>query len=242
MTKLKKIRIFAMIPARIGSQRLKYKNLALINKKPLISYAISAAKKAKIFEKIILNSDDKIFQSISKLYNIDFYLRKKKFGSSNAKSDDLVKDFLYNNNCDVVMWINPIAPLLDFNDIKKIKKYFIQKKLNSLITTHKVNVHSLRNIKRNILKPINFKFNTKFEKTQDLKPITLMNYCVMMWRSKSFLNNMKNKGSAILHGNVGFYDLDMYKSFIVKNKFDLNLIEKLMNSNLKKKSKISLQN
>ena len=64
-----------------------------------------------------------------------------------------------------------------------------------------------------------------------------MNYCVMMWRSKSFLNNMKSKGSAILHGNVGFYDLDKYKSFIVKNKFDLNLIEKLMNSNLKKKIK-----
>ena len=151
MTKKKNLEFFAMIPARIGSQRLKYKNLALINKKPLISYAISAAKKAKIFQKVILNSDDKIFQSISKLYNIDFYLRKKKFGSSNVKSDDLVKDFLHNNNCEIVMWINPIAPLLDFNDIKKIKKYFIQKKLNSLITTHKVNVHSMKNSKGNIL-------------------------------------------------------------------------------------------
>ena len=237
MIKQKRIKIYAMIPARIGSQRLKYKNLALINKKPLISYAIDAAKKAKIFQKIILNSDHKIFESISKLYNIDFYLRKKKHGSSNAKSDDLVNDFLINNNCDIIMWINPIAPLLDFNDIKKIKKYFIKKKLNSLITTHKVNVHSMENKEKNILKPINFKFNTKFEKTQDLKPISLMNYCVMMWRAKSFINNMRNHGSAILHGKVGFYDLDMYKSFIVKNKFDLNLIENIMKSNLKRKVK-----
>lgn len=237
MTKQKRIKIYAMIPARIGSQRLKYKNLALINKKPLISYAIDAAKRAKIFKKIILNSDHRIFESISKLYKVDFYLRKKKYGSSNTKSDDLVNDFLINNNCDILMWINPIAPLLDFNDIKKIKKYFIRKNLNSLITTHKVNVHSMENIKKNILKPINFKFNTKFEKTQDLKPISLMNYCVMMWRSKSFTNNMKNYGSAILHGKVGFYDLDMYKSFIVKNKLDLNLIENIMNSNLKRKVK-----
>ena len=29
MTKLKKISIFAMIPARIGSQRLKYRNLSI---------------------------------------------------------------------------------------------------------------------------------------------------------------------------------------------------------------------
>ena len=34
-----------MIPARIGSQRLKKKNLALINKKPLIEYVIQSAKK-----------------------------------------------------------------------------------------------------------------------------------------------------------------------------------------------------
>ena len=43
-------KIVAMIPARIGSERLKKKNLALLNKKPLIYYAINAAKKSKIFK------------------------------------------------------------------------------------------------------------------------------------------------------------------------------------------------
>ena len=46
-------KIFAMIPARIGSVRLKKKNLALINKKPLIEYAIDAAMQSKIFNKIL---------------------------------------------------------------------------------------------------------------------------------------------------------------------------------------------
>ena len=46
--------IVAMIPARIGSQRLKYKNLAIIQNKPLIYYSIRASKEAKIFDKIIL--------------------------------------------------------------------------------------------------------------------------------------------------------------------------------------------
>jgi len=44
--------IVAMIPARSGSQRLKNKNLALIGNKPLIYYAINAAKKSKAFNKI----------------------------------------------------------------------------------------------------------------------------------------------------------------------------------------------
>ena len=51
-------KIFAMIPARIGSQRLKKKNLALINKKPLIEYVIDSAKKTKFFDEIYINSDD----------------------------------------------------------------------------------------------------------------------------------------------------------------------------------------
>ena len=234
---IKKPKIIAMIPARVGSERLKFKNLAILKGKPLISYAINVSKKAKFFKKIILNSDDEVFRSISKIYKVNFYLRKKRYGLSNSKSDDIVYDFLKNNKCDILMWINPIAPLLDYKDIKNIKDYFIKKKLNSLITTHKVQVHGLKNINPKNLKPINFNYKSKFEKTQDLKPISLMNYCVMMWKSKSFLKSMKEKKSAILHGKLGFYDLDLYKSFIVKNSFDLNLIENILMKRLDRKVK-----
>ena len=48
--------IYAMIPARFGSTRLKMKNLALIAGKPMISYAITAAKEAGVFNKIFINS------------------------------------------------------------------------------------------------------------------------------------------------------------------------------------------
>ena len=136
-----KKKIIAMIPARIGSQRLKKKNLALVNKKPLIQYVIDSAKKSNIFDKIFINSDSKIFKKIELKNNIDFYLRKKKFGSSNTKSDDVVYDFLKNNKCDIVVWVNPIAPLQDSFEIKKVINYFVGKKLNSLITTNKLKNH-----------------------------------------------------------------------------------------------------
>ena len=76
---MKNKKIIAMIPARIGSQRLKFKNLAIIGKHPLIYYVIEAAKKSNIFDKIVLNSDHKIFKKISDRYKIDFYLRTKVF-------------------------------------------------------------------------------------------------------------------------------------------------------------------
>ena len=227
-----KKKIIAMIPARAGSQRLKLKNLAIINGKPLVYYAIEAAKKSKVFDKIVLNSDSDLFRPISKRYNIDFYLRPKRMGNSQIKSDDVVNDFIEKYpNFDIVAWVNPIAPLQDEHDLKKIVRYFLKKKLDSLITTEKKQVHTkYKN------KAINFSKKRKFEKTQDLNPVELFSYAVMMWDVKKFKKKFEKSKSGIFCGKFSTFHLNNYKSLIVKTIFDLKLIEKVMqikNSKLK---------
>ena len=54
-----------MIPARIGSQRFKQKNLALIQDKPVLSWGIEAAKNSNIFDNIIINGDNQLFKKIA---------------------------------------------------------------------------------------------------------------------------------------------------------------------------------
>ena len=56
------MKIIAMIPARLGSQRLKQKNLQLLNGIPLISHAINKAKNSNIFNEIWVNSESLIFK------------------------------------------------------------------------------------------------------------------------------------------------------------------------------------
>ena len=216
-------KIFAMIPARIGSQRLKKKNLALINKKPLIEYVIDSAKKTKFFNEIYINSDDEIFKKIAKKKNINFYLRNKKLGSSNVKSDDVVNDFLKNNKCDIVVWVNPIAPLQEPKEIKKVIKYFIKKKLNSLITTNKLRNHAIFKDQ-----PLNYKIEERFSKTQDLKPVEIMVYSIMMWKSDSFVKAYKKNKKAILHGRVGYYPVSKFSGIIVKDKMDLEIVSTIL--------------
>ena len=219
-----KKKIIAMIPARAGSQRLKLKNLAMINGKPLVYYAIKAAKKSKVFDKIVLNSDSDLFQPISKRYNIDFYLRPKRMGNSQIKSDDVVNDFIEKYpNFEILAWVNPIAPLQDGHDLKKIVGYFLKKKLDSLITTEKKQVHTkYKN------KAINFSKKRKFEKTQDLNPVELFSYAVMMWDVKKFKKKFEKFKSGIFCGKFSTFHLNNYKSLIVKTIFDLKLIEKVM--------------
>tara|TARA_B110000196_G_C20968437_1_gene577452 strand:+ start:97 stop:819 length:723 start_codon:yes stop_codon:yes gene_type:complete len=214
----------AFIPARIGSQRLKFKNLALLNTKPLIYYAINAAKKSNMFSKIVLNSDDIIFQKIADRYKVDFYLRPKELGKNNVKSDDVLYDFInkfqeYKNVC----WVNPIAPLQTSTDIKKIINYFNKNKLDSLITVDEKYVHSTYK-----KKPVNYQTNKKFEQTQNLIPVYNFIYTLMMWKSKKFIDSYKLNKYGFFCGKFDTFPLDNYKSIIIKNKKDLFLAEKII--------------
>ena len=219
-------KIIAMIPARIGSQRLKYKNLSLIGKYPLIYYAINSAIKSKIFYKIVLNSDNIIFKKIANRYGIEFYLRPKKLGTAHTKSDDLVYDFIsVYKSFDIIVWVNPISPLLTYKNIQDTINFFVKNRLDSLITTNQKKVHASIG-----LKPINYSKFKKFALTQSLKGIELFNYSLMMWKTKKFLNSYKNNKYAFFNGKFSTFKLPDYCSIIIKDKYDLLLATKYMSS------------
>ena len=86
------MKIIAMIPARMGSTRLKYKNLALINNKPLIYYSISLLMLLNIREILIItNKQDKI------LFNKQLMIKKIKF-SHDTKDLININNFKINKN------------------------------------------------------------------------------------------------------------------------------------------------
>ena len=223
-------KIIAMIPARKGSTRLKLKNLVMLNKKPLISYSIDAAKKSCVFDKIFVNSDSLIFKKVAKKHNVDFYLRPKNIGKSSVKSDNVVLDFIKKNDCDFIVWVNPISPLQSSPEIRKVVKYFIKKRLNSLITVVDKKVHCVFN-----KKPVNFSLNKKFQQTQKLIPVSEFCYSIMMWSKETFLKAMKKKGYAILHGKIGYYKVDSLSGVIVKTQEDIKLLEAIILSRKNKK-------
>ena len=225
-----KQKIYAMIPARLGSQRLKYKNLAIINNKPMIYYTINAAKKSGCFDKIFINSDHKIFSKISKKYKVNFYKRIKSLGGSNIKSDSIVYDFMKNNpEADIVVWVNPIAPFQTAKEIKKIVNFFSKKKIDSLITVENKKIHCNYNGK-----PLNYIKNSKFAKTQDLKMIQTFVYSLMMWKKKSFIKKYKKDKNAILTGKTYFYPVKSLSTIIIKNLDDLKLANYVMKLKSKK--------
>lgn len=65
------IKAVAVIPARGGSKRILKKNIIDFMGKPLIAWSIEAAKEAKIFERIIVSTDDEEIALVARDYGID---------------------------------------------------------------------------------------------------------------------------------------------------------------------------
>ena len=210
--------ICAMIPARIGSTRLKLKNLALLNGRPLIAYAIIAAQQAGVFDRIVINSDSNVFQTIAERYGVEFYKRPVHLGSSETKSDDVVLDFMKNHSSDDVAWVNPISPLQTGKEIKQVVDYFQKEQLDSLITVKDEQVHCIHQGK-----PVNFKKTGKFEQTQDLEPVQSFVYSIMMWKVEPFVKAMNHHGHALFSGKVGYYPVSKWSSIIIKTEQDFKL-------------------
>lgn len=222
--------IVAMVPARKGSTRLTMKNLALLNGKPLIFYAIQAAREANIFSRIVVNSEDRIFKKIAERYEVNFYKRPPELATSETKSDSVVYDFLKKCPCDILVWVNPTSPLQTGEEIKRIVNYFLKEKLDSLITVKEESVHCMYQGK-----PINFKFEMVFAQTQNLIPVTPFVYSVMIWRSDLFIKTFETKGHAFFCGKVGYYPVHKLSSIMIKRKEDLMLAEGVLKVQSKQK-------
>ena len=118
--------IVAIIPARAGSKRIKNKNINLFFNKPLISYAINYAKKSKIFDKIIVSTDSKKIEKISKKYGAEVIkLRPKKLANDKIQIPEVMKyelNLVENITKKKIKYICCILPTSIFNKSFLLKK------------------------------------------------------------------------------------------------------------------------
>ena len=81
----------AIIPARLGSKRLPQKNIKNFLGKPIIFYSIQAAKKTKVFDKIIVSTESEKLKKIVEKYGVEVpFLRPKKLANDKSHFNEAV--------------------------------------------------------------------------------------------------------------------------------------------------------
>lgn len=217
------MKINAIIPARIGSQRLKRKNLLKINNKFVIEYAIESAIKSKKFNKIFLNSDSEEFEDIAIKHKINFYLRPKNLGSSNTSIDEVIYDFMINYKSDYTFIVNPPSVLQTHKEICKIINDFLSSNFDSLMTVEELFNHFFFNECS-----LNFNKFEKLKRTQDLKPVLRCVYSLMGWKNSSFIECFEKNGHGLFCGKNFLAKAEKKSCVLLKDEDSFEFIKNML--------------
>lgn len=88
----------AIIPARGGSKRLPRKNILPLNGKPLITYVIDASLQSRLFDHVIVSTEDDEIVQIVESHSKDVLILKRKpsLSEDSATVKDVCQDLLEN--------------------------------------------------------------------------------------------------------------------------------------------------
>lgn len=155
--------VWALIPARSGSKRLKNKNLKKIKNLSLVARAIINCKKSIKIDRIFLSTNSKRIKKEGLKYGAEApFLRSTKNSQDKSNDFDVIKEFLYKISKiekkipNYIIFIRPTTPIRDSVLVDKaIKKFRGLKNYDSLVSVHEMNepVHKKFYIKNNKLKP-----------------------------------------------------------------------------------------
>ena len=227
-----------MIPARLGSQRVKKKNLRLLNGKPLIAYSIETALKSKVFDEVYVNSESDLIGNVAIKYGAKFYKRPSEFSKNSSNNDDFAYDFIKNTEGDILIQLLPTSPFISVKEIKGFVKTMVNKNIETLVSV--VN-HQIACLYRN--EPINFNYLEAHISSQDMTPIKSYATVLMGWTYESFKRSMERYNFAY-HGTDTIKDYFVLKGLSeidIDNEEDFQLAEvtaRYLKKGLGKKTKI----
>ena len=128
-----------IIPARIGSKRIKNKNIKKFKGKPIIKYSIETALKSKLFDEIHVSTDSlKVIKLIEKYpINIDF-LRPKRLSGNETTLIEVYKFIVkklmkLEKNFNEIWYLFPCSPLIEKSDLISASKFVKKNKIKNLL-------------------------------------------------------------------------------------------------------------
>tara|TARA_B100000989_G_scaffold299039_1_gene292359 strand:- start:8574 stop:9275 length:702 start_codon:yes stop_codon:yes gene_type:complete len=149
-------KILAVIPARGGSKGVHKKNLKKINNKPIVALAGLCAKEIKEIDRIIVSTDDKEIADTALKYEIDVpFFRPIEISGDKAADLEVLAhainemDKIDNEKYDIIVLLQPTAPLRKSNDVLETIKILIDNNLDSVWTITKTDLkyHPIKQIK-----------------------------------------------------------------------------------------------
>jgi len=179
------------------------------------------AKQSNVFDEIWVNSEHEKFKEIALEENVQFHKRPEILANNEATSEDFIYEFLINHNCDYLVQLHSIAPLLSVKDIQRFSSELKTNVYDVLLSVDNIQIECAYKGK-----PVNFTYSEKTN-SQDLEPIQRITWSISAWRRLTYIDSYDKKKCATYNGKVGYYPINTLASHIIKTQDDLDIANKL---------------
>lgn len=112
------------IPARNSSTRFKNKNISIFKDSNLVTRTIKQAIDSKVFDRIVLSSNDKEILEMGKPYDIELHLRDDKFDQIIGVMQEAIPNLQIEND-DTIGLLLVTCPLREVKDIQNAYEIFM---------------------------------------------------------------------------------------------------------------------
>ena len=231
MTMNKAIKI-AIIPARGGSKRFPEKNIAFFNGKPLITYPIRAALDSKIFDQVLVSTDNNKIRKMAEMSGAITVKRSYESSTDTAHELDACSeyfDLLQKQKKRLPKFfcvLYPTAIFVSPNDLKKSFKLLCSKSsIDVVMGVSKYNYHPFKALSQNKKGELKVAFPEKcFARSQGYTDMFASNGTLYWHKTKRFL---AKKYIGHYGNNLVGYFMDSLFSVDIDYKSDLESLIKL---------------
>lgn len=215
--------ILAVIPARGGSKGIPKKNIRLMNGQPLIAYAIKNGLNSKYITDVVVTTDDKEIEYISKEYGAEVIKRDPKLADDKTTLDPVIYDAMVkdenkkNKKYDIIITLQPTSPVLKTETLDKAIEQFLTSDYDTYISaTNKPHLSWTKN---------NGKIVPSYEKRvnrQQLPPNYLEAGAFFISKRDNVTENTR------IGKNVSVYEIPEEESTDIDNSIDWVICENIL--------------
>jgi CMP-N-acetylneuraminic acid synthetase len=232
-------KILGLIPARGGSKRIPNKNIALLEKVPLIVHTIKVALEAKekgFITYVIVSTDSEEIAEVAKKNGADVpFMRPAEYASDTATDTDVCRHAISElskkgTKPDAILILRPTQPFRTVNDIKEATTKFSTGKYDSIrsLTKTEHHPHWMKKLDGDYAKPfMQLDESEENVRSQDLPPVYRLNGMVD-------ITSITNLDTTSLYGQkMGYILIDQSRSIDIDTPTDFFIAECILKKNTK---------
>ncbi len=206
----------AIIPARGGSKRIKKKNIRKFNGRPIIFWAIKAAKESGLFDKIVVSTDSTEIAEIAKRFGAEIpFIRPDNISDDFSPTIDVIAHTIDSiedkDKLEYACCIYPCSPFLQKEDLKKAFNLLVKSNSDYVYPVTEFPPPPQRSLRMNEESNLSFTYpENEMKRTQDFETL-YHDAGQFYWGKKSaWVNkiNMHSSGIGLPVPNWRVIDID----------------------------------